>query len=166
MEFMSHCLNQICIWLSKGSSFIYSNRKPLILAFVWTAFILFFTYTTLLVEAVKVNGSFYESFYNSQSQFVAMFVNIGIIIMLLFDNHAVNKEFHGIGYYIPIVAIAICIMILAHCDTYVNKSLDEYIIPISYEKLSVVLFCCFITIIYCLKARALWETTNQKKGVN
>ncbi|MDE6043395.1 MAG: hypothetical protein K2G07_07640 [Muribaculaceae bacterium] len=166
MKLMSHCLGQICMWLSRVASFIYSNRKPLILAFVWTAFILFFTYTALLVEAVKVNGSFYDSFYKSQSQFVAMFVNIGIIIMLLFDNHAVNKEFHGIGYYIPIVAIAICIMILAHCDTNNNKCLDDYITPISYEKLSVVLFCFFIIIIYCLKARTLWEVTTQKKGVN
>lgn len=166
MKLIYQYLKRIHKWLSSRVSFIKANRKAIILALVWTAFLLFFTYTTLLVEAVKVNGSFYELFYKSQSQFVAMFVNIGIIIMLLFDNHAANKEFHGLEYYIPIIAIAICIMILAHCDTYINNGLDEYIIPISYEKLSFILFCCFLIIIFCLKARSLCETTNQKKDVS
>lgn len=166
MNWACKCLNIMNIWLSNKVSFVLANRKPIILSFVWISFLLFFTYTTLLVEAIKIDGNFYSFFYNDQSQYVALFVNIGIIIMLLFDNHAANKEFHGVEYYIPIIAITLCIVLMAHCDCNINNELHKFITPLSYEKLSIILYCCFIIMIYYLKARSLCETTVQKKGVN
>ncbi|MCM1522742.1 MAG: hypothetical protein NC039_08850 [Muribaculaceae bacterium] len=152
-------------WIGGIVNYIYANANAIFLAFVWTCFLVFFTYTTLLVEAVKVEGDFYGLFYKSQSEYVALFVNIGIIVMLLFDNHAANKRFEGVAYYIPIVAIALCVFIMAHSSMSINNELAFYRWPICEKELSFRIYLVFTFIIFSLKVRALSDTIPQKKSV-
>ncbi len=162
-ELVAFTYHTVINWFLKIVSFFSSNQKPIVLALVWLLFILFFTYTILIVEAVKVSGNFYKLFYTSQSEYIALFVNAGIIIMLLFDNHAVNKELQGFRYYIPYLGLILCIALMAHCRSNVDNQLREYKYPISYEKLSFIIYCCFIGIVYILKCHSLWDSTKVRK---
>ena len=137
-------IEKIKCWLE----FLAANRDSLFLAFVWVLFMVFFTYTTLVVELVRTEGDFCELFYQEQSRYIALFVNVGIVIMLLFDNHVANQRFQGYSYYVPIVALVFCLIIMAHCEANIHDNIQEYVKPISLEYLSIVAYGCFLFLVY------------------
>lgn len=167
MKKISHIINHVGNTIQNGISFLRVNNKPLLLSLFWVLFIMFFTYTTLWVELCRVNGNFFDSFYDSQRSYIALFVNAGIIIMLLFDNYAARKEFQGLETFIPIVTLFLCVFIMAHCDYNKTEKLPNLIYPLSHKKLSIIVYCLFIVMIYYLKVRSLWEDSiKQKKEIN
>lgn len=146
--------------------FLKAYAQSLVLAFIWLLFMVFFTYTTLVVEMACAEGNFCELFYQEQSRYIALFVNVGIVAMLLFDNHVAKQPFRGVSYYIPFVSLVFCLIIMAHCEANVNHCLDKYIQPISWEYLSIIAYGCFLFMVYIMKVRALSNSSVQKKGVN
>ena len=156
-------INSIWNTIQRGISFLRANNKPLLLSLCWVLFIMFFTYTTLWVELCKVDGDFYNKFYASQCAYISLFVNAGIVIMLLFDNYAARKEFHGLETFVPIVTLILCVFIMGHCDHKISEKLPNYISPLSYEKLSIIVYCIFIMMIYYLKVRSMWENSIKQK---
>ena len=151
-----------------GYSYLKANFSSLVLAFVWVLFMVFFTYTTLVFELMQADGDFCELFYQEQSRYLALFVNAGIVVMLLFDNHVAKQRFHGYSYYIPIVALILCLVIMAHCDVNIHKELQNYWGPISHEYFSIVMYGCFLFLVYVMKVRTLvmCDSLEEKKEMD
>lgn len=139
------------------------NWQALLLSLAWVLFMVFFTYTALVVELLEKNGDFYKLFYLEQSQYISLFVNVGIVIMLLFDNHLTGNRYSGPAYYLPLFAILLCLTIKAHCDLNVQDGIKDYIYPICEKRLSVFAYCIFLFMVYILKARSLWKFCVIKK---
>lgn len=147
-------------------SYLLVNRKALLLGLMWMGFIVFFSYTSLLVELTKANGDFLNLFYNEQSKYIALFVNVGIVIMLLFDNWGAEHRHNSYAFYISIFAIVLCLIIMAHCDLNISNRLQNYKKPISCECLSVIIHGLFLLLVYILKVNTLTkEIIKTKKGV-
>jgi hypothetical protein len=143
------------------------NWRSLFLAFVWVLFMFFFTYTTLFEELLKKNGNFPGLFYEEQSSFIALYVNIGLVIMLLFDNHAVNKKFRGAVYYIPIMGLVVAFFLMGHCYLVKSGEHVNYIFPLSTERLSYVIYAVFLLMLYVMKVRSLIpDEVSVKKVLN
>ena len=142
-------------WWDRLYTHVSANREAFTVAFIWVMLLCFFTYTPLIVELLKAEGDFPTEFYSSQSQWIALAVNIGIILMLLFDNHVQKKRLDGLYYYTPLIAIVLCIAIKAHCDAKIENSIKDYIAPIAYESFSIWVFFVFIIATTFLKANSL-----------
>ena len=69
-----------------------ADRKTTWIAFAWVCFMFFFTYTDLLVALVSDNLSLATEFQKLHIRSVPLFVNFGLIIMLLFDYSTKNKD--------------------------------------------------------------------------
>ena len=95
-------------------------------------------------------------------------MNAGIVIMLLFDNHVAKQRFHGYSYYIPIAALILCLVIMAHCDVNIHKELQNYVKPISWEYFSIVVYGCFLFLVYVMKVRTLvmCDSLEEKKEMD
>lgn len=148
-------------------SYLFSIRTSLFLALAWVLFMMFFTYTALVVELLKIDGNFVGLFYGEQSRYIALFVNIGLVVMLLFDNHvSLGKKLHGAFYYVPIIGIILSILLMTHCRLVVAEAHKIFVKPISREELSFVIYGFLMLVIYLLKVKSLiTERVNVRKGV-
>lgn len=137
-------------------TYLTANWKTLFLGLVWVGFIILFTYTSLLVELTKIEGDFLNLFYNEQSKYISLFVNIGIVIMLMFDNLSSGK-YNNESAYVSIFAIVLCIIVMAHCDLNINNKLQNFKVPLSCKKLSIGIHILFLLLVYRLKVKTLTE---------
>lgn len=141
------------------------RRKPLLQAFVWVLFMCFFTYTTLFVELLKVDGDFPRLFYDEQSTFLALYVNVGLIVMLMFDNHVANKIFRG--NYMPFMGLLVVLLLLGHCNLVKSGEYLKYVSPLSEKWLSYAIYVAFLFILYVMKVKSLLpEEIKVKKELN
>lgn len=152
MNTIKQCYYSIC-----------NNIHAIFLACMWVIFMVFFTYTDLVYELFLDNGDFCNLFYKTQCEYVSLFVNVGIVIMLLFDNHVSNDKLHGVAYYLPIVAIVLCLFINAHCSLHIENELTKFVKPISWECLSIITHIIFLGLVFILKARSLWKYVTPNK---
>lgn len=140
-------------------SYIMLNYQSLLLGLIWVGLIAFFTYTPLLVEVTKVDGDFQNLFYYEQSKYISLFVNVGIVIMLIFDNVSAGKQHYGPSLHLSIFAIVLCLMTMAHCDLNINNELQNFIKPISCKELALYTHGLFLFLVYLLKVSTLTEET-------
>lgn len=137
------------------------NWRAIFLAFVWILFMFFFTYTPLFAELMKVDGHFSQVFYKGQSSYLALYVNIGLVLMLLFDNHAVNKRFEGAVYYIPIIGLVFALLLMGHCNLVLTHQHENYIYPLSEKHLSYLIYIAFLILLFMMKVRTLMPSPNE-----
>ena len=148
-------------------SYIRSNQRAIRMAASWLLFMLFFTYTSLIVELFEVEGDFLQLFYTEQRKYVSLFVNTGIVIMLLFDYSACEVSLSPKSYRLPFVAIVCCLALMAHCDLKMENQISQYRFPINLDYLSVIIYGFFVLLVYQLKLKVLTpDVESVKKGVN
>lgn len=144
-----------------GARMIIENWRSIFLAFVWVLFMFFFTYTTLFEELLKTNGHFSQLFYDEQSRYLALYVNIGLVFMLLFDNHSVNKWFRGAFYYIPFIGLVIALLLMGHCNLVKSGEHINYRYPLSEERLSYLIYIAFLIMLFIMKVRTLMPSADE-----
>ena len=130
------------------------------MAVLWLAFMVFFTYTVLLSALIEVDTSFVSTFYEQQSTYLSLLVNMGLVVMLVVDY--ASTQIHTISiqsYILPFIAIVLCILIKAHCDCNINGELIKYVKPISYQPLSIIMYIFFIINLFILKVMTLLPST-------
>lgn len=148
-------------------TYIKSNFNIFFLGLLWTLFILFFTYTDLLVVGLSVNSSFIMEFSKAQCQYVSLFVNFGLVVMLVFDCCSTQKKFSAKSFILPFFAIALCLIILAHSNLYICHKHTLFVRPICSEYFSIFAYILFVITIYILKVITLLPAkTTIKKGVD
>lgn len=146
-------------------SYILSNFRVLSIAFLWILFLLFFTYTPLFLELAKRQGNFISLFYQEQSQYITLIVNMGIVLMFLFDNTYNHKRLEGVVYYIPIIAVVLSVFIQVHCSLNIDNNLSQLKKPLSIDYLSMILYGFFCVLMFILKVNSLSNITQQIKGI-
>lgn len=124
-------------------------------AFLWLAFTCFFTYTYLFAEYVKSAGSTLALFHTEQCRHIALFVNIGLIVMLAFDKSNCKRKFSSSEYLVPFVAIVFCLLTMEHSEIVTQTRLSDYKWPLSSATLSVASFVLFLLCLFVMKVRTL-----------
>lgn len=160
-------LNEMAKYLKRIWSYFTANRDRFALAFLWVCFMVFFTYTDLLVAWVKREVVFLNFFNNAQCQYISLFVNFGLILMLVFDYVTAKQELTVYSYILPFISIGLCLVILGHARLFVRNELLQYKCPISWPYFSMSIYVVYLTTIYLLKLRTLLPSVrNVKKDVN
>lgn len=133
-----------------------ANWRIFVVALLWVCFIVFFTYTTLLVALVEEQTNFIDSFYQEQAKFVSLFVNFGIVFMLVFDVvNCKNSTIKSYEYILPFIAMLLCLIIMAHCKILNIGEGANYVYPINSRYLSIFAFVLYLFCIWFLKILTL-----------
>ena len=137
-------------------SYLHSIKRSFPLALLWMGFMVFFTYTILLLAIVETDTNFKTVFYEQQSSYISLFVNCGLVLMLVLDY--VNSHPRSItpcSFVLPFIAIMLCLIIKAHCDSNLKDILGNYMWPISSENLSIVAYTLFLITIISVRRKNL-----------
>lgn len=119
---------------------------------VWVLFMCFFTYTDLFAALLVSGDTFAPAFQNLQFRTIALCVNIGLVIMLLFDFTSKNERLHRSWIWIVIAGFAIAIMIYLHCRLVANQTHTQLVYPLNCDKLGIALFAVFLSVIFVMKS--------------
>ena len=125
---------------------------------------LFFTYTDLIIALVEANTDFIDVFHKKQSGFIALFVNLGIIFMLVFDvvsNKKMSITTHE--YVLPFIAIIISVIIIAHSRVCISNNMENYVFPINSKEMSIYVYAMYVLCVYMLKINTLLPQTAKVK---
>lgn len=138
----------VSLWNTKGIYFLK--------ALLWVAFILFFTFTDLVVAAALDGVSFNDLFYASQTASIALIVNLGLVVMLVVDlqistpRHPSRKLLYCVMF-----AMLLAVLIYLHVKANLAHSLDRFIPLISDPTLSITMFGVYILTITYIKYSTL-----------
>lgn len=121
------------------------------IAFSWICFMFFFTYTDLLVALVSNDIAFASKFQELHIRSISLFVNFGLIIMLLFDYSAKNKNIHRAIVWAIVAGLVLSLSIYIHCCKAAIKAHSELIFPLNLDNFSIGLFVFLMILVFILK---------------
>lgn len=128
-----------------------ADHKTTWIAISWVCFMIFFTYTDLLVASVSNNLSLTNEFQKLHIRSVSLFVNFGLIIMLLFDYSAKNKNISNPLLWTIIIGLFLCLSIYFHCCKVMNNTHTDLYFPLNWENLSLLLFVILMIFLFIIK---------------
>lgn len=80
-------------------------------ALMWLSLLVIFTYTPILVSLLLNNGSVMEAYFNSQHQAISLFINLGLLGMVLIDYFSVFPSIDGkMVVYLSIGVLALFVI--------------------------------------------------------
>lgn len=120
-------------------------------ALTWVALMFFFTYTDLVVALCKSGDTFAPAFLGLQLKTITMFVNLGLIVMLLFDFTSKNNNISNVWVWTIIIGVFTAIAVYFHCIKVVNQTHKDFVFPLNCDWFGIVLFTIFLIMIFVLK---------------
>ena len=141
----------------KNIGYLIANKREVMIAVLWVCFMFFFTYTDLLVALVDSTTSFMSEFHKTQATYISLFINFGIIFMLVFDYVFANKgkQVSPFLYILPFVCIGMCLIIMVHSNIFNSGELQKYIKPIGCRYLSIYTYIVYLIGVFILKLRVI-----------
>lgn len=128
-----------------------ADPKTTWIAFSWVCFMIFFTYTDLLVAIVSKDMTFASEFQSLHIRSVSLFVNIGLIIMLLFDYSAKNTNFHKSIVWSIMAGLLLSLSIYIHCGKVVTNAHSSLYFPLCWDDFSILLFVILLALLFVIK---------------
>lgn len=130
-------------------------------AFTWLVLITLFTYTPLVESALKANDALFVNEYcNNQQCGIALLVNLGLLVMVIFDYIGAKKKPTTGLLVLVLLAVFLLFCVFLHASAYVADHLQQYIYPISETYLSIFLHLCFFAILLYFKVLSMEEVEN------
>ena len=139
---------------------ITKKNKHWLSSISWLLLIILFTYTPLVDEALKMDNAFDKMYRESQSNWIALFVNYGLLLMVAIDYLAASKRPTGKEILLLIAGFFLGMFICAHTNAYNLNKLEGYIKPLSCHQLSYVFHLLFLGILFYLKTKSLEEISE------
>lgn len=135
-----------------------ADRKTTWIAFSWVCFMFFFTYTDLLVAFVSDNLSLATEFQKLHIRSVSLFVNFGLIIMLLFDYSTKNKDVNRTLVWIIIGGLLLSLSIYVHCGKVSTNAHSLLCFPLNCDNFSMLLFVILMVLLFIIKTFVEFST--------
>lgn len=135
-----------------------ADRRTTWIAFSWVCFMFFFTYTDLLVALVSDNMSLATEFQKLHIRSVSLFVNFGLIIMLLFDYSTKNKDVNRTLVWIIIGGLLLSLSIYVHCGKVATNAHLLLCFPLNWDNFSIVLFVILMALLFIIKTFVEFST--------
>lgn len=121
------------------------------IAFSWVCFMMFFTFTDLVVASVYTDIEFQSVFRGLHIRGISLFVNFGLIIMLLFDYSVKYKTMSKEVVWTAILGLMLCISIYFHCRKVTANAHSALIYPLCLDYFSIILFVVFMILLFIIK---------------
>lgn len=122
-------------------------------AFIWLAFILFFTYSSLFVFVVQTEADLTQLYYNMQCRLLSVFVNFGLLFMLAIDYLISDKNKHSRLLVLCLACFFIIIGLYGHARYHEMGVLDRFRYPFCTDEFSFILQTIFILILLYIRYR-------------
>lgn len=132
-----------------------SKWKYYLIALAWIILMVFFTYTTILSEAMMVGKSLENIHWSNQCSMISLIVNCGLLFMIVFDYMLAGKDISHTMMWFIFLGIILAIGIYGHTKILVNSTLSYYKFPLNWPLLSLYLHLAFLIILLWLKERAI-----------
>ena len=124
-------------------------------ALIWLAFILFFTYSGLFVIAVQIDANLIQIYYNIQCRLVSVFVNFGLLFMLVIDYLLSDKKKHSRLLVMCLICFFIIVGLYGHAKFHETGKLDRFVSPFCSDEFSFILQTIFITMLLFIRYRTI-----------
>lgn len=134
------------------------RNKHYFLSIAWLILIVLFTYTPLVHHALKISEvPFVEEYCNNQQCGISLLVNLGLLLMVVFDYIGAGKHSTTKLLLLVLCAVFVAFGIYLHTGSYVAKELSHYVYPISENNLSMFLHVFFFGILLYIKVESMEE---------
>ena len=117
----------------------FSKWKYYLIALAWIMLMVFFTYTTILSEAMMVGKSLENIHWNNQCSMISLIVNCGLLFMVVFDYMLAGKDISHTMMWFIFLGIILAIGIYGHTKILVSSTLSYYKFPLNWPLLSLYL---------------------------
>lgn len=125
------------------------------MALMWVGFMIFFTYTDVIMAFIKVTVDSVDCYSANQCRQIAMFVNFGLVAMLAFDYGSTDKPLRSKDFILPFISIALSIIILGHSYLVNTDRYQNYIYPLNIKEFGLYIHGLFILSLFKLKYNVL-----------
>lgn len=130
-------------------------------ALAWISFMFFFTYTDLVVALLVAGDTFKPAFQDMHIKSVSLFVNLGLVIMLLFDFSSKHATVHRNWMWTGIIGLILALVIFFHASLVANNTHSNLVFPLNCDILSIIVFCIFLLFIFILKTFVEFEDVSE-----
>ena len=138
-----------------------SKWRYYFIALAWLMLMIFFTYSTILSEAMMIGNTLEHAHWNNQCTLIALIVNCGLLFMVIFDYMLAGKEIsHSMMWFI-FLGIVLAIGIYGHTRILESDTLSSYKYPLNWSPLSMLLHLAFLLVLLGLKERAIEDDMSE-----
>lgn len=137
-----------------------NKLKMMLLSLAWLLLMVFFTYTILIISAFDKDINFLNAYCTNQNSAISLLVNVGLILMLMFDciSNRIKASYNLFGLFLSATIVAICIFCWS--GAYLDNSYSHYFFPINWIYLAYLLHIIFLILIFSLKYISLSNMTG------
>ena len=142
--------------------FIYKHQDWLV-ALGWVLLLSLFTYTELFCNILRVDKSFDAAYQASQSNVLALVVNLGLLCMLGFDYMSANRTFTNKIVGGILGAIMFPVLLYSISTMQVGENAGKYVEWLRSPYILYLLHTLFIIDLTWLKKESLIDGSNIRK---
>ena len=121
----------------------------------WVMLLSLFTYTDVFCSMFKVESSFFLDYKSSQMHGISFMVNVGLLIMLVFDFIGAGKHFSNVKVVFILVAVLLAFLIFTFAKLHHTGEIINYIEMIRCTSLVYVFHTLYILILVWLKHESI-----------
>lgn len=140
--------------MSELMTFLTKYRGWMI-AISWVMLLSLFTYTDLFCSMFKVESSFFLDYKSSQMHGISFMVNIGLLIMLVFDFIGAGKHFSNFKVICMLVAVLLAFLIFTFANLHHTGEIINYKEVLRCTSLVYVFHTVYILILVWLKHESI-----------
>jgi len=111
----------------------------------WVLLILFFAYVSLFLGLLQETSVFFGKYVEAQSSLIALIVNFGIVVLLVFDN--TNDVFQSKSNRYACASFGLTIFIYGHAKNYAQGNSQELLIWLNTEYMAYLLVTVYFMIV-------------------
>lgn len=124
-------------------------------ALAWLLLLVLFTYTPIIAAMFMNNGSVVDSYYESQHMAISLFVNLGLLGMVLIDYFSVYPTIDWRVALVLSIGVFATFVIYVHCGIIYHGKGYLYKYIINNIWLSPISHCVLLAVIWNIKYRSL-----------
>lgn len=127
----------------------------------WLMLLVLFTYTPVFAESFKENGDILGAYYKMQKEDIALFVNIGLLGMVMVDYFSTKLAINAVRTLLLFFGIIAVFVIYVHSGIMFSETGNDYIKIVNNNYLSIIAHVVLLLIAGYYKYVSLMKPKNE-----
>lgn len=128
----------------------------------WLMLLVLFTYTPLFAEMLKTEGNVLCAYYCMQKEGIALFVNIGLLGMVMIDYFGTKFDINGFRTSLLFLGIIAIFVIYFHSGIMNSNTGDEYVKIVNNNFMSIISHIVLLMIVGYFKFISLMKPVDER----
>lgn len=128
----------------------------------WLMLLVLFTYTPLFAEMLKTEGNVLCVYYCMQKEGIALFVNIGLLGMVMIDYFGTKFDINGFRTSLLFLGIIAIFVIYFHSGIMNSNTGDEYVKIVNNNFMSIIAHIILLMIVGYFKFISLMKPVDER----